>query len=132
MKIDIRGHHVTIPDELRAQAERRLQFALSRFGHRILHVTVQLTDVNGPRRGIDKQCRVTVALLGSGQVRAEVLDSDFSRAIDRAADRIQRVVTRELERHQGFSFRRSVPLRLAATAVFRRQSRMSNEKGGGR
>lgn len=129
MRIDIRGYYLTIPDELRKHTERRLHFALSRFGARILNVAVQLADVNGSRGGIDKQCRITVALLGSGHVRTEVLDSAFSAAIDRAADRIQRKVVRELERQQEFSLMRSVPVRLPATAVFRRQSRLTGGSG---
>jgi ribosome-associated translation inhibitor RaiA len=68
---------------------------------------------------------MTVALLGAGSVRAEVLDSDFLRAIDRATDRIQRTVARELERQQESSFLRPVPIRLPAATVFQRQSRFN-------
>jgi ribosomal subunit interface protein len=128
MKIDIRGYRIAIPDELQMHTERRLHFALNRFGGRILNVTVQLAEVNNSRGGIDKQCRMTVAILGSGHIRAEVLDSDFASAIDRAADHLQRTVTRELERQQGFSFLRPIPVRLPAAAVFQRQSRLRDEK----
>ena len=97
MKIDIRGRHVELTETLLAHTERRLRFALSRFGQRIRHVTVQLTDLNGPRGGVDKQCRVTVTLSPSRRVMVEATDADLPTAIDRAADRVERSVTRDLE-----------------------------------
>ena len=123
MRTDIRGYHLTIADALRTHIERRLHFALSRFGARILHVTVQLADVNGPRGGIDKQCRIVVALVGAGHVHVEVLDSEWLSAIDRAADRIQRSVAREFERQYDVALPQVRPARIPAATFFRRQSR---------
>ncbi len=128
MRTDIRGYHLTISDALRTHIERRLHFALSRFGARILHVTVQLEDVNGPRGGVDKQCRIVVALAGAGHLRVEVLDSEYMSAVDRAADRIQRVVAREFEQQRDFAFPHCHPARIPAATFFRRHSRIEVEK----
>lgn len=100
MKFGIRGRHIELTAPLLAHVERRLRFALSRFGQKIRLVAVQLTDLNGPRGGLDKQCRVRVALSPSGRVMAEAIDADLPTAIDRAADRLERSVTRELERRR--------------------------------
>src|SRR5687767_6121559 len=48
--------------EIRAYAERRLSFALRRFRQHVQHVRVRLTDVNGPRHGVDARCAVTAHL----------------------------------------------------------------------
>ena len=48
-----------IAPELRAYAERRLSFTLRRFQEHVRDVRVRLTDVNGPRHGVDARCTVT-------------------------------------------------------------------------
>ena len=98
MKIDIRGHRMELTDALRAHIERRLRFALGRFGARITAVTVTVEDLNGPRGGVDKQCRITVALASAGHLRVEVSDTEVTPAVDQAAARIGRTVAREFER----------------------------------
>lgn len=123
MRTDIRGYHLTISDALRTHIERRLHFALSRFGSRILHVAVRLEDINGSRGGVDKQCRIVVALAGAGHVEVEVLDSECTNAVDRAADRIQGVVARELDRHHGGVGPYVRSARIPASMLFRRQRR---------
>ncbi len=98
MKFSIRGRHIELTEALLAHMERHLRFAWSRFGQRIRHAAVQLTDLDGPRGAVDKQCRVTVTLSPSGKVMVQASDADLHAAIDRAADRLERSVTRELER----------------------------------
>ena len=66
MQLQVRGRNIELTEALRAHVERRLQFALSRFGQRIGRVLVRLADVNGPRGGDDKSCHVDVNLFPSG------------------------------------------------------------------
>ena len=89
MKLGIRGRHMVLTAPLLAHVERRLRFALSRFEQKIRQIAVQVTDLNGPRGGFEKQCRVTVTLSPA-----------LHTAIDRAADRLERSVTRELRRRR--------------------------------
>ena len=123
MKIDIRGHHVELTEALRAHVERRLRFALGRFGARITAATVTIEDLNGPRGGVDKQCRITVALASAGHLRVEVLDTEVTPAVDQAADRIGRTVAREFERHHTYPTYRQVTSRVTGTTLFQRQRR---------
>lgn len=123
MKIDIRGHRVELTETLRAHIERRLRFALGRFGARITAATVTIEDLNGPRGGIDKQCRITVALASAGHLRIEVLDTEITPAVDQAADRIGRAVAREFERHHSYPTYRPVASRMTGTTLFKRQER---------
>ena len=100
MQLDIRSQGLDIGQDLRGHIERRLRFVLSRFGDRIGRVTVYLADLNGPRGGIDKRCRIVVRLLRSGQVFVEDTDSDLEAVVDRAADRVAQSVRRQLERRR--------------------------------
>ena len=100
MRIHVRSRGFELTNALRAYAERRLLFALSRFGSRLQSVTLRMDDVNGPRGGADKRCQIVARLAPWGDVRAEELDGDLYAAIDRAADRLDRAVAREMERRR--------------------------------
>ena len=100
MKIHVRSKQLKVDAALRCHIERRLDFSLGRFSQRVERVTVQLTDVNGPRGGDDKACRIEVCLRPSGTVFVEHRDADLVAVVDRAADRIGRTVPRALERER--------------------------------
>lgn len=84
-----------VPKAIAERARRRVQSALDRFGSRVRAVRVRITDVNGPRGGIDKQCIVAVRLKHPTRlVLIEHMAADFGKAVDRAADRAGRSVAR--------------------------------------
>ena len=58
MNIQIRGIGIPPTAALAAHIERRLAFSLSRFSAQIERVVVRFSDMNGPRGGSDKVCRV--------------------------------------------------------------------------
>ena len=89
------------PQDLPDHLDRRLRFALARFGSRVEKVTVFLHDHNGPKGGIDKVCRVLVKARGCGMMTAVVADTDWIIAVDRATTRIGRTVARQIERRRG-------------------------------
>jgi len=100
MQLRIYGVNYTLDDGLKDFITRRLHFALGRFAPRISRLTVRLTDVNGPRGGVDKRCRITAELTPRGEVAIEGMGDDpVSLAAD-AAKRIGRAVRRELERRR--------------------------------
>lgn len=99
MNIDIHGRHVDISETLRVHVERRLRFALGRLSHRIVRVHVWLTDLNGPRGGIDKRCRIEV-VGHKGTVAVEDTDADAYVVIDLAAERIRRMARRLADRER--------------------------------
>jgi ribosomal subunit interface protein len=98
MNLDVRGRHMQVSDALRAHLARRLAFALGRVSHRIGSVRVRLEDVNGPKGGIDKCCRIAVRGDRGWIVMIEEWDSDAYGAVDRAAGRAGRAVQRTLGR----------------------------------
>jgi len=81
--------------------ERRVHFALGRFGHRIRRTEILLVDTNGPRGGRDQHCTIHVVLGGLPPVVAEVVDVEplaaVSRGLERAARRIRDAANRQRE-----------------------------------
>jgi len=98
MTITVRGYGIEVSPDLGGLVERRLSFALSRFGGRVRAVSVSLVDLNGPRGGIDKKCSMQARLAPRGSVRVENKDSELPAAVGRAATRLARAVVRALER----------------------------------
>ena len=100
MRLQIRAKNFQLGDTDREEMERRLHFALGRFGGRISQLTVGLEDLNGPRGGADKRCRLAVRLVPSGKVTIEETQGDVSAAVALAAERAGRAVDRELKRRR--------------------------------
>lgn len=98
MLLELHARGVALDNGLRDHIDRRLSFALSRFGGRVNKASVYLADTNGPKGGIDKSCQIVVRLRGLGEVVAEVADAEWPAAVDRAANRIGHNVSRELDR----------------------------------
>jgi ribosome-associated translation inhibitor RaiA len=86
------------PGSVRARAERSLGFALASFGAVVETVTIRLGDANGPRGGVDKECTVTARLRRKGAVRVTHRHHDLRAALDGAAERLARRVSRHLDR----------------------------------
>lgn len=100
MVIDIRTRGFTLTPGLRSHVERRLEFALDRYRDRVARIRVVLGDVNGPRGGRDKSCRLELGLRGARAVRVAVTSGDLYAAIDAAAHRAGRTLTRALQRER--------------------------------
>ena len=107
VQIDIQARGFRLTEGLRTQAERRVRFALGSTSGRVRSVVVRLADENGPRGGVDKRCTIRANLPGGPPVIIEQQEADLYVAIDRAADRAGRAVSRRLERAAGA--RRDVP-----------------------
>ncbi len=97
MKIDIQCRGFSLTHAISAHVHKRVGFALGRGIRRLRRVQVTLSDVNGPRGGIDKRCKIEARLDGLAPVMIEDIQSDLYVAIDRAATRTARTVLRRLE-----------------------------------
>ncbi len=80
--------------ELRDLTERRVRFALRRLGWLVPRAEVQMTDVNGPRGGIDKRCQVELRTDVSGSVVVASVAGDWRTALDNALARAARFLMR--------------------------------------
>ncbi len=79
---------------LRSLTERRVQFVLRRLGWLVPRAEVQMSDVNGPRGGIDKRCQVALKTNGAGTVVVASVASDWRTALDQALARAARFLMR--------------------------------------
>ncbi len=98
MQLDIRGSNVRLSQRMRSYVERRVGFALSRFGARVARVRVRLSDANGPGREVDRVCRVMTTVPGATPLVVEQRDPRLTLAVDHALDRVARQVARTMER----------------------------------
>ena len=97
MKLDIQFRGLESTDALRDHTERKLHASLSRFGQRIRAVEVRITDVNGPRGGEDKICRINVRTpLGAVSVRKA--SADAYAAVHLAVESMERAMAGKLAR----------------------------------
>lgn len=97
MNIQIRGIGIPPTAALAAHIERRLAFSLSRFSSQIERIVVRFSDLNGPRGGADKVCRVGFTLKGLRPEAVEARADDLYFAVDQAADKAGRRVARMLD-----------------------------------
>lgn len=98
MRMGILARGMSLSEAIRLYAQRRLRTALGRYRDALASVQVRLSDINGPRGGIDKHCVIEVRGPALVPIVVRERDSDLYAAIDRAAARIDRTVARRLSR----------------------------------
>ncbi|WP_300455829.1 HPF/RaiA family ribosome-associated protein [Accumulibacter sp.] len=96
--IQARGFELSIG--LREHVERRLRFALDWAQYHVGRISVSLSDINGPRGGEDKRCRIRVVIPGAPDVAIDDTEADLYVAIDRAVDRAGRTLARRVARQR--------------------------------
>jgi len=94
MHLTMRVDDVDLAGALKSYIERRLRFALGRFGNRVGQVSIRIKG-NGPAVS---RCRISTEVVPFGRVAVEETGHDLFAAIDAATGRIGRSFGRELER----------------------------------
>lgn len=84
----------------RAYLRRKLGRRLGKFGADVLRVSVRMADINGPRGGVDWQCRIKVVLRGLPSVMVESREQSMQHAMDRALAMLGTTVRRALQQRQ--------------------------------
>lgn len=101
----IRVDGLSIDESDREYIRRRLGEKLGRHAKSVERVSVRLRDVNGPRGGVDVQCRIKVVLRGVPSVVVEHQAARFRPALTAALAGAERTVRRTVQR------KRARPLR---------------------
>jgi hypothetical protein len=73
---------------------------MRRLGWLVPRARVQLHDVNGPRGGVDKRCRIELRTRGAGAVVVTSMARDWHAALDTALARAARVAVSFWRRSQ--------------------------------
>ena len=101
----IRSAEAELGSHDREYIRRKLGTRLGKFSSSIERVSVRTQDVNGPRSGVDRRCRIKVVLSRLPSVVFESREATVSAAIDVALAGVQRAVRRAVQR------RRAKPLK---------------------
>lgn len=109
--IYIRSVDSVLGSENRQYLRLKLRQKLRKFAPAVERSSARVEDVNGPRGGIDKRCRIKVVLHGLPSVVAEEQTESLKTAMDGALTRMERAVRRATER------RRKKPLKGRSPAL---------------
>ncbi len=87
----------------RGYLRQKLGQKLGKFAPAVYRTSVRVEDVNGPRGGVDKRCRIKVVLVGLPTVVVEEHHQSLKGAIDKALARMERTVRRATGRRRSRS-----------------------------
>lgn len=90
--------HGDTTEALEDHVRQRFTAALNQHDKHVTQVVVRLTDINGPKGGVDKVCKVHVRLDGRDDLRIEEVNEDMYASISLAADRVKQAAGRQLDR----------------------------------
>jgi hypothetical protein len=93
MQVLFKSRHPQATD-LRDLTERRVRFVLRRLGWMVPRAEVQMSDVNGPRGGVDKRCQVELRTDGAGSVVVTSVANNWRTALNDALARAARLLMR--------------------------------------
>jgi putative sigma-54 modulation protein len=97
MRIEIKALGFKLTDTLRTFIREHIIQVLARRADAIQSVVVRLSDLNGPRGGEDKLCRIQIDLFGARMQFVQAARADAYAAITSACRRASRNVNRTLE-----------------------------------
>ena len=84
--------------DIKETAEKRVRFAIRRLAWLVPLARVQLSDINGPRGGVDKRCQIELKTDGNGIVVVTAVARDWRTALDSAIARASRALLRSMRR----------------------------------
>lgn len=96
IQVHAKGFDLTAP--LKQHAEQRIETAVDRLAKDGARARVTLEDVNGPRGGKDKCCRIQLTGFGVKAEPVEATASDMYAAIDLASTKLGRWATHAMKR----------------------------------
>src|SRR5512145_1307264 len=83
---------------LRELAIHRVRFSMRRLAWWVPRAKLMLSDINGPRGGVDKRCQLELRTDGDRTVVITAIARDWRSAIDSALARAVRALVRSLAR----------------------------------
>jgi CBS domain-containing protein/ribosome-associated translation inhibitor RaiA len=100
MPVHIRADGASLDRAERDYLRRKLGSKLGKFARAVERASVRIKDVNGPRGGVDKVCRLKAVLRGLPSVVVERRDASLRAAMDGALARMERAVRRIVQRRR--------------------------------
>jgi ribosomal subunit interface protein len=104
MRVLLRGVHLDLSASLKTYVQEHLVDHVERVcDDEAAEIDISLVDVNGPKGGLDKDCRVTVRLPGMSSIHVEETAETLHQAIDAVRDRLEKTLKRQLEKRRDVS-----------------------------
>ena len=98
MKVLVNDKQNLLSETAITKAKSRAAASFAKFSDHVKAVDITVEDVNGPRGGVDKECRILVKLRKLNDVSVTVNQESISKAIPGAIDRAARSVGRLLQK----------------------------------
>jgi len=96
MQLRIHSKNIELTHAIRQHIRERVTAALDQHATRVRQVAVTVSDINGPRGGIDQLCNVVVSLRGGKTLRHSRKGDDLYANVSLVADKVKRRVGREI------------------------------------
>lgn len=94
----------SFPSQVRETTLERVTEKLDRFADQIQEVSIAIRDLNGPKGGVDIQCRVLVTCEMTGETIIEETAENVGGALNGALDRTVRTLAKKrdqvIKKHQ--------------------------------
>lgn len=98
--LDIQVQNFSLTEAIESHIKNKLDPMHRHFGDRILSTHVHLSDINGPKGGVNKKCLIHVELQKLPTVVVENIEESLYTAIDNCCHSAERAVRKSLERQQ--------------------------------
>src|SRR5512146_948983 len=99
MRLTIHAHHLTLPPDLPGFLEKHVTRPLARLcDDSAAELAVHLGDERPRRGGVDQECRLSFRMPNARTLHVEAIEDDLHKALLGAADRLKRLVRRELSK----------------------------------
>ena len=108
--IDIQVQHFSLTEAMESYIKQKLEPIQTHYGDRILSINVHLSDINGPKGGVNKQCLIHIDLQKLPTVVVEDTKDNLYSAVDNCCQRAERAVRKSLERQQTLARKPAVSL----------------------
>jgi ribosome hibernation promoting factor len=95
--LDVRARGFDLTPSMYRRAVDHIAAKIAKHAHGISNLTIRLQDVNGPKGGLDKRCRVELHIAGFAPIIVDETDQDAYVAMDVAGERLRKVVVQLLD-----------------------------------
>ena len=96
MKLSVSQRGVRVARRLRQGIEGSLLKQIGQYAIKATKGRVVFQDINGPRGGVDKECRISLNFVSKGTVSVVGRAENFAHAFVSASEKLKSVVRREV------------------------------------
>ncbi len=96
MLVHINARHFDLTPALSNYVESKVRLMLGRYKNKIVKISVSLSDINGPKGGEDKCCKIIVKPESTSSIVVQETAANMYDAINSCSHRVKRTVNRSL------------------------------------